>query len=89
MENLIGAIISFFVVMGVISTSLIIIGFLLKAKGVKFVEFFPKKDEVVPQQVIYNNVVSQATPNVQYGGIDRIKVAAIMAAIQHHNSLKG
>lgn len=82
------AIISFFVIMGVISTSLIIIGFLLKAKGVRFVEFFPKKEEVVPQQVIYNNVVSPIT-NSSYSGIDNKKVAAIIAAIQYHNKIKG
>lgn len=88
MENLIEAIISFFVIMGMLSTSLIIIGFLLKAKGIRFVEFFPKKEEALPQQIIYNNVVPQTT-NPTYYGIDSKKVAAIMAAIQYHNKIKG
>lgn len=74
----------FFIIMGIISTSLLIIGFLLKAKGVTFVEFFPKKDKDVPSQVIYNNVISQS-PNQGSYGVDARKVAAIMAAIQHHN----
>ncbi|AXK48115.1 OadG family protein [Aliarcobacter trophiarum] len=87
MEALIQAIFSFLIIMGIVSTILLVIGFLLKAKGVTFVEFFPKKPEPLqPQQVIYNNVISQAPTNPY--GIDARKVAAIMAAIEHHTKAK-
>jgi oxaloacetate decarboxylase (Na+ extruding) subunit gamma len=86
-EALLQALFSFFIIMGIGSTILLIIGFLLKSKGVTFVEFFPKKPEpVAPQQVIYNNVISQAPTNSY--GIDARKVAAIMAAIEHHTKAK-
>ncbi len=87
MEALLQAIFSFLIIMGIVSTILLVIGFLLKAKGVTFVEFFPKKPEPLqPQQVIYNNVISQA-PTSPYG-IDARKVAAIMAAIEHYTKAK-
>lgn len=88
METLLQAIFSFFIIMGIGTTILLVIGFLLKSKGVTFVEFFPKKEEVAPSQVIYNNVISQS-PHQGSFGIDTRKVAAIMAAIKHHNNLKG
>lgn len=80
--------INFLIVMGIISTILLIAGFLLKAKGVTFIEFFPKKqDNVVPTpNIIYNTI---ANPVVSNYGIDSRKVAAIMAAIQHHVKQKG
>ena len=71
---------NFFIVMGVVSTILLIVGFLLKARGVTFVEFFPKNEQIAPQNIVYNNVISQ---NAQ---IDLKKVAAIMAAIKHHTN---
>jgi hypothetical protein len=83
-EALLQAIFSFFMIMGIGTSILLVIGFLLKAKGVTFVEFFPKKDKDAPSQVIYNNVISQS-PNQGSYGVDARKVAAIMAAIQHHN----
>ncbi|WNL16574.1 hypothetical protein [Aliarcobacter cryaerophilus] len=43
MEALLQAIFSFFMIMGIGTSILLVIGFLLKAKGVTFVEFFPKK----------------------------------------------
>ena len=84
MEALLQAKFSFFMIMGIGTSILLVIGFLLKAKGVTFVEFFPKKDKDTPSQVIYNNVISQS-PNQGSYGVDARKVAAIMAAIQHHN----
>lgn len=78
MEALLQAIFSFFMIMGIGTSILLVIGFLLKAKGVTFVEFFPKKDKDVPSQVIYNNVISQS-PNQGSYGVDARKVAAIMA----------
>ena len=74
--------------MGIVSTVLLILGFLLKAKGVTFVEFFPKKQENVSQtpNIIYTTITN---PVVSNSGIDPRKVAAIMASIQHHTKLKG
>lgn len=74
---------NFFIVMGVITTILLIVGFLLKAKGITFVEFFPKKESVGAQNIVYNNIISQNPQNSF--GIDPRKVAAIMAAIKYHN----
>ncbi|MFW0712500.1 OadG family transporter subunit [Aliarcobacter butzleri] len=88
METLVQALTSFLIVMGIVSSVLLIAGFLLKAKGVTFVEFFPKKQENVSQtpNIIYNTITN---PVVSNSGIDPRKVAAIMAAIQHHTKLKG
>ncbi|MCT7593101.1 OadG family protein [Aliarcobacter butzleri] len=88
MDALVHTLSSFLIVMGIVSTVLLILGFLLKAKGVTFVEFFPKKQENVSQtpNIIYNTITN---PVVSNSGIDPRKVAAIMAAIQHHTKLKG
>ncbi|KLD98237.1 OadG family protein [Aliarcobacter butzleri] len=88
MDALVHTLTSFLIVMGIVSTVLLILGFLLKAKGVTFIEFFPKKQENVSQtpNIIYNTITN---PVVSNSGIDPRKVAAIMAAIQHHTKLKG
>ncbi|RBQ30164.1 OadG family protein [Aliarcobacter vitoriensis] len=88
MEGLIQAITSFFIVMGLVSTILLIVGFLLKAKGVNFVEFFPTKEklEVPAPNIIYNTITN---PSVVNSSVDARKVAAIMAAIEHHNKVQG
>ena len=88
MDALVHTLTSFLIVMGIVSTVLLILGFLLKAKGVTFVEFFPKKQENVSQtpNIIYNTITN---PVVSNSGIDPRKVAAIMAAIQNHTKLKG
>ena len=88
MDALVHTLTSFLIVMGIVSTVLLILGFLLKAKGVTFVEFFPQKQENVSQtpNIIYNTITN---PVVTNSGIDPRKVAAIMAAIQHHTKLKG
>ena len=46
MEALLQAIFSFFMIMGIGTSILLVIGFLLKTKGVTFVEFFPKRKDV-------------------------------------------
>ncbi|TLT07200.1 hypothetical protein FE243_04980 [Aliarcobacter thereius] len=74
---------SFFLLMGVISTILFIVGFLLKARGITFIEFFPKKENETSQNIVYNNVISQIPHNSF--GVDYRKVAAIIAAIKYHN----
>ncbi|MBL3521015.1 OadG family transporter subunit [Aliarcobacter lanthieri] len=90
MESLIQAITSFFIVMGVVSTILLIVGFILKAKGVSFVEFFPEKEKLeIPAPNIIYNTITNTNPSVSNSSIDAKKVAAIMAAIEHHNKVKG
>ncbi|MCT7646880.1 hypothetical protein, partial [Aliarcobacter butzleri] len=75
MDALVHTLTSFLIVMGIVSTVLLILGFLLKAKGVTFVEFFPKKQENVSQapNIIYNTITN---PVVSNSGIDPRKVAA-------------
>lgn len=77
---------SFFIVVGFISTILLIVGFLFKAKGVTFFEFFPKKQENLKST---SNVIYNTNTNSYQNIIDPKKVAAIMAAIQYHNKIKG
>ncbi|WP_195679226.1 hypothetical protein, partial [Aliarcobacter butzleri] len=74
MDALVHTLTSFLIVMGIVSTVLLILGFLLKAKGVTFVEFFPKKQENVSQtpNIIYNTITN---PVVSNSGIDPRKVA--------------
>jgi|GEM_PF-1152516 len=90
MESLIQTITSFFIVMGIAFTSLIIVTFVLKAKGVSFVEFFLKSDKLEvstpTSKVISNTVTKQNNVNTP---IDRKKVAAIISAIEHHNKTQG
>ncbi|OCL84074.1 OadG family protein [Arcobacter porcinus] len=74
---------NFFIVMGIVSTAIFVVGFIFKAKGVTFVEFFPKKDNAPVQNIVYNNTITQSPQNSY--GIDSRKVAAIMAAIKYHN----
>ncbi|MFY4858629.1 hypothetical protein ACOTVL_09300, partial [Aliarcobacter butzleri] len=73
MDALVHTLTSFLIVMGIVSTVLLILGFLLKAKGVTFVEFFPKKQENVSQipNIIYNTITN---PVVSNSGIDPRKV---------------
>ena len=68
MEIITQALTSFLIVMGAVSTILLIIGFVLKAKGSTFVEFFPKKSEVVPQapNIIYNTITNPSVSNNSY-----------------------
>lgn len=75
---------SFFLIVGVISTTLFIVGFLLKAKGVTFIEFFPEKNRESSENVVYNNIISQ--PHQNSFGVEAKKVAAIIAAIKYHNT---
>ncbi len=62
--------------MGVVFTFLIIMIFVLKAQKVFLTRFFPEKE---------NNI----KPNKASSTNNTAKVAAIVAAIQHHKNLKG
>jgi len=83
MESFIQTITSFFIVMGIVFTSLIIVAFVLKLRGLSFVEFFPKNNniEVQTPNIVYNTT----NPNIVSSSIELKKVAAIIAAIEHHN----
>jgi len=83
MEGFIQTITSFFIVMGIVFTSLIIVAFVLKLRGLSFVEFFPKNNNLEAQTP--NIVYSTTNPNIVSSSIEPKKVAAIIAAIEHHN----
>jgi len=83
MESFIQTITSFFIVMGIVFTSLIIVAFVLKLRGLSFVEFFPKNNTLELQTP--NVVYSTTNPNIVSNSIEPKKVAAIIAAIEHHN----
>ena len=82
--NLVAESIKFmFLGMGVVFAFLTIMIFVLKAQGAILTRFFPQKEKVVnvaPQ----NNSVTSNTNNVEAA-----KIAAIIAAVQHHTNLKG
>ena len=66
--------------MGIVYAFLIIMIFALKAQAVLIGRFFPENDNIV--------VVKKAHPNVTQTDTTK-KIAAITAAIQHHNNQKG
>ena len=80
--NLVAESIKFmFLGMGVVFAFLIIMIFVLKAQGAILTRFFPQKEKVV-------NVVT--TPaKVTNTNVETAKIAAIVAAVQHHKNLKG
>jgi oxaloacetate decarboxylase (Na+ extruding) subunit gamma len=78
--NLIAESIKFmFLGMGVVFAFLIIMIFVLKAQGAILTKYFPQGNKVV------NNLPSNNT-NVK---TQAAKMAAIVAAVQHHKNLKG
>ena len=72
-----------FLGMGVVFAFLTIMIFVLKAQGAILTKFFPQKEKVV-NVVPQNNSVPSNTNNVEAA-----KIAAIVAAVQHHKNLKG
>jgi len=79
--NLVAESIKFmFLGMGVVFAFLIIMIFVLKAQGVILTKFFPQKEKVV-------NVVAPRSENTN--NVEAAKIAAIVAAVQHHKNLKG
>ncbi len=85
--NLIAESIKFmFLGMGVVFAFLTIMIFVLKAQGAILTKFFPqeeKKVNIIPQS---NNVSvnTNVTTNTEAA-----KIAAVIAAVQHHTNLKG
>ncbi len=79
--NLVAESIKFmFLGMGVVFAFLIIMIFVLKAQGAILTKFFPQKEKIV-------NVVVSKCENTNK--VEAAKIAAIVAAVQHHKNLKG
>ena len=77
--NLIAESIKFmFLGMGVVFTFLTIMIFVLKAQGAILTKYFPAENKVV--NVTLKDTIKQN---------DAAKMAAIVAAVQHHKNLKG
>ena len=84
--NLIAESIKFmFLGMGVVFAFLTIMIFVLKAQGKIITKFFPQEEtktiNVIPMS---SQIITQNNTNT-----DAAKMAAIIAAIQHHKNLKG
>lgn len=78
--NLIAESVKFmFLGMGVVFAFLVIMIFVLKAQGAILTKYFPAENKVV------NNVPTRNTNEKT----DNAKMAAIVAAVQHHKNLKG
>jgi oxaloacetate decarboxylase (Na+ extruding) subunit gamma len=78
--NLIAESVKFmFLGMGVVFAFLTIMIFVLKAQGAILTKYFPVENKVV------NNVPSRNTSEKT----DNAKIAAVIAAVQHHKNLKG
>ena len=79
--NLVAESIKFmFLGMGVVFAFLTIMIFVLKAQGAILTRFFPEKEKVV-------NIVVPRSENAN--NIEAAKIAAVIAAVQHHKNLKG
>ena len=85
--NLIAESIKFmFLGMGVVFAFLTIMIFVLKAQGAILTRFFPQKEKIVNVPPKSNNV--SVNTNVTTNN-EAAKIAAIIAAVQHHTNLKG
>jgi len=86
--NLIGESVKFmFLGMGVVFAFLTIMILVLKAQGVILTKYFPQKEkEIVNTTSIVSNVMSNNETTVK---TEAAKIAAIIAAVQHHKNLKG
>jgi oxaloacetate decarboxylase gamma subunit len=85
--NLVAESIKFmFLGMGVVFAFLTIMIFVLKAQGAILTRFFPQKEKIVNVPPKSNNVSvnTNVTTNTEAA-----KIAAIIAAVQHHTNLKG
>lgn len=66
--------------MGIVFSFLIIMVFALKAQAALIGKFFPEKDNIKTAKKVQPSVATSDTAK---------KIAAISAAIQHHNNQKG
>jgi len=85
--NLVAESIKFmFLGMGVVFAFLTIMIFVLKAQGAILTRFFPQKEKIINVPPKSNNV--SVNTNVTTNN-EAAKIAAIIAAVQHHTNLKG
>lgn len=68
-----------FLGMGIVFTFLIILIFILKAQGALLSKYFPAENKVVSNINLKDSSKNNETA----------KIAAIVAAVQHHKNLKG
>jgi oxaloacetate decarboxylase gamma subunit len=81
--NLIAESIKFmFLGMGVVFAFLTIMIFVLKAQGAILTKFFPQEEKKV-------NIIPQSNSVNTTTNTEAAKIAAIVAAVQHHKNLKG
>ena len=81
--NLIAESVKFmFLGMGVVFAFLTIMIFVLKAQGAILTKFFPQEEKKV-------NVIPQSNSINTTTNTEAAKIAAIVAAVQHHKNLKG
>ena len=81
--NLIAESIKFmFLGMGVVFAFLTIMIFVLKAQGAILTKFFPQEEKKV-------NIIPQSNSVNTTTNTEAAKIAAIIAAVQHHTNLKG
>ncbi len=81
--NLVAESIKFmFLGMGVVFAFLTIMIFVLKAQGAILTKFFPQEEKKV-------NVIPQSNSVNTTTNTEAAKIAAIVAAVQHHKNLKG
>jgi len=66
--------------MGIVFSFLIVMIFALKAQAALIGKFFPEKENIKTAKKVQPSVVTSDTTK---------KIAAISAAIQHHNNQKG
>ena len=86
--NLVAEAIKFmFLGMGVVFAFLTIMIFVLKAQGAILTRFFPQEEKKIVNVPPKSNNVSVNT-NVTTNN-EAAKIAAIIAAVQHHTNLKG
>lgn len=81
--NLVAESIKFmFLGMGVVFLFLIIMILVLKGQSIILTKFFPQKEKDL-------NTVQKITPISNSITIEAAKIAAVIAAVQHHTNLKG
>ena len=76
-----------FLGMGVVFAFLTIMIFVLKAQGAILTKFFPQEEKKPTITPVNNNVNTPTTTTTV--NTEAAKIAAIVAAVQHHKNLKG
>lgn len=78
-----------FLGMGVVFAFLTIMIFVLKAQGIILTKFFPQEEKKVNISPVNNSVNTHTTTTTVNTNTEAAKIAAIVAAVQHHKNLKG